>query len=88
MGTPPEPRWIRIYADDIAPGDLVQFTDDGDAVRVIDRDRPPAWALIFRVRLDGDDTAGLSKAAKVRVFDPDGSVSRRVRVIIPEEASR
>lgn len=81
------PRWLRIYANDLASGDLVRFTEDGDAVRVLDREHAPAWSLIFRVRLDGDATRGLAKSARVYVFDPDGSVARRVRVLPPDRPS-
>lgn len=81
------PTWIRIYADDLVAGDLMKFTADGDAVRVLDRATAPAWTRIFRVRLgDGDTTTSLSKSAKIHVFDPDGSVARRVRAVLPESS--
>jgi hypothetical protein len=88
MGTVESARWIRVYAADIEPGDLVKFTADSDVVRVIDREWPPAWARIFRVRLDGDATTGLAKTDPVHLFDPDGRRARRVRVIIPEGPHR
>lgn len=88
MGTP-EPRWIRVWADDIAAGDLIKFQRDGDAIRVLDRTRPAWPSLAFRIRLGDDDTTtGLSKTAQVFVFDPDGSVTNRVRVVLPEDNRR
>lgn len=78
------PTWLRIWATDLAPGDLVRFRPEGPSIRIIDRDYPGPHTRIFRIRLEGDDSTGLSKMAQVQVFDPDGSVRRRVQTVLPE----
>lgn len=78
------PTWLRIWATDLAPGDLIRFRPEGPSIRIIDRDYPGPHTRIFRIRLDGDDSTGLSKSAQVEVFDPDGTVRQRVQMVIQE----
>lgn len=82
------PCWLRIWATEVTPGDLIRFRETGDAVRVIDRDYPPAYSPIFRIKLDEDTTTGLAKMARIWIFDPDGTVARRVQMVLPAEDRR
>lgn len=83
MGEPTDPpHWLRTWASDVAPGDLIKFHELGDAVRVLDRDYPPVYDFTFRVRLDGDATKTLAKSSRIRIFDPDGTVARRLQVAL------
>lgn len=82
MGEPATPpRWLRIFATDVRPGDLIRFAELGDAVRVVDRDYSPVFDPIFRVKIDGDDTKGVFKSSKIWIFDPDGEIAKRVMEI-------
>jgi hypothetical protein len=69
-------RWVRCYGGDVEPGDLMEL--NGAYVRVADRTRPPVVSPVFTITLPDGSTRMVSKTAKVRVFDPDGSVARRV----------
>lgn len=50
----------------------------GVFVRVAERMRTPFFNPMFRVTLPDGSVRGVIKTARVRVFDPDRSVSRRV----------
>jgi hypothetical protein len=78
------PTWLRIWATDLAPGDLIRFRPEGPSIRIIDRDYPGPHTNIFRIRLDSDTSTGLSKTAQVWVHDVDGTVRRRVQMVIEE----
>jgi hypothetical protein len=50
---------------------------------LLGRDYPGTYSLIFRIKLSEDTSTGLAEAAVTEVFDPDGSVRRRVRAVLP-----
>ena len=77
-----EPRWLRTWATDITPGDLIRRTPDGPSLRVVDRDYPGAYSPIFSIKLGNGQTESLGKLSKVDIFDPDGSVERRVQMVL------
>jgi hypothetical protein len=77
------PCWLRIWATDVMPNDLVRFRPGTDAVRIIDRTYPSAISSSFTVTLPGGETAGVMKMAKIEIFDPDGTVGRRVQMVLP-----
>ncbi|WP_345475012.1 hypothetical protein [Actinoallomurus oryzae] len=79
------PQWLKVWATDVEPNDLVRFQRDGDAVRILNRNYPRAYQPVFSVTLPGGEVRSLGKLSKLWVFDPDGSVRRRVQLVIEEE---
>jgi hypothetical protein len=82
---PLPPRWVRCFATDVQGGDLVQYGDVEH--RVMGRTTTPDYEVAFLVYLPDGSTVPFVKAAKVRIFDPDGSVSARVRELPPDRSA-
>jgi hypothetical protein len=72
-------QWVRTWATDVTPGDLIRI--DGEHFRAVDRDYPGVVSPIFRITLPSGITKTLGKLTRLEIFDPDGSVARRVQVI-------
>jgi hypothetical protein len=72
-------RWVRAWATDIAPGDLVRI--DSREHRVISRTYPPVTSPLFKARFPGG-TRTLGKLSRVEIRDEDGTVAVRVRAVI------
>jgi hypothetical protein len=72
-----EARWIVGYAADIRDGDLVKIA--GVNLRITSRTHTPAYSPLFQVTLPDGSTRNLFKTQRVSIFDPDGSVTARIR---------
>jgi hypothetical protein len=71
-------RWLSTWATDIEPGDKIRR--DGDERLVASRNYPPVTQPTFRLEY-GTGGESIGKLTKVEIWDPDGSVSRRVMEI-------
>jgi hypothetical protein len=78
MGTKGEAggRWVSTLASDIEQGDTIRR--EGKERYVVSRTRPPATQPTFRLEY-GTEGENISKIARVQIWDPDGTVTRRVK---------
>ena len=73
-------EWLRTCGGDLAPGDLIRR--DGVEHRIITRDYPDGTSPVFTARVDRGEPLTLGKLTRVQVWDPDGSVRERVRILV------
>jgi hypothetical protein len=73
------PRWLRIYATELESGDRINLA--GEYYTIRRRTYTDVTALMFTVVMWDGLEMSISKGAKVLVFDPDGSVTKRVHEI-------
>jgi hypothetical protein len=67
---------VSTLASDIEPGDKIRR--EGNERYVVGRDRPPSTQSTFRLEY-GTEGETIAKIAPVQIWDPDGSVTHRVR---------
>jgi hypothetical protein len=72
-------RWVLTFGVDSVPGDVIRMSG-GPERRIVDRDYPDVWIPVLRM-VFSDGTESVPKLGKVEIWDPDGSVSRRVQDI-------
>lgn len=73
-------RWVSTFATDTRPGDKIRRSEGAPERRIVDRNYPPVHQSTFHVDYaDGGESIG--KLALIEIWDPDGSVSRRVQEI-------
>jgi hypothetical protein len=73
------PRWLTTWAIDVRPYDRVRI--DGQELNVIGRYVPPFTSPLLRIRYPGG-VKTIGKLSRIEIFDPDGSVARRVQLVL------
>jgi hypothetical protein len=74
----PVSTWIMTFASDSRSGDLIQMTGREQAQRLLTRTFPEA-SLTFEATWRSGAVEYIRKDRVVQIFDPDGSVAKRVR---------
>ena len=73
-------QWLTTWGGELAPGDVIRH--DGVEHTIITRDYTDVISPVFTARVGRGEPLTLGKLSRVEVWDPDGTVRERVRILV------